>query len=290
MLEREVDVSAALAWAGSVVGSPVATSDALDGGLTSTMLAVRHDSGGETVLRLMTEEPWRTHGTELTTRERDAQAALVDTAVPGPTSLGLDAEGAAAGVAAHLMTRLPGVPLTQVDDQALAAMADQLAVIHAVQPAEPFRTFQSWAWEAKWVVPAWTHHPDSWRQAFEVLAGPAPSYEPTFLHRDFSHRNLLWADGAITGVVDWVETSTGPAWLDAGHAATNLAVAYGVEPARRFLELYAARAEEPVHAHWLVMDAVGFLPPPGREPMFGEPPQLERLDDWLDLLVRGEVS
>ena len=280
-----VDIEAALGWAGSALGSPVASHEALDGGLTSTMLALRHDDGTESVLRLMTNEPWRTHGAELTTRERDAQLAMADTPVPAPTSLALDADGTVAGVAAHLMTRLPGAPLREVDDPALRAMADLLATIHDQRPAEPFRTFQSWAWEAKWVVPTWTRHPESWERAFEVLAGPTPAYEPTFLHRDFGHRNLLWSGGAITGVVDWVETSTGPAWLDAGHAASNLVVMFGSDPAERFLELYADHAREPVNPFWLVMDTVGYLPPPGKAPLFGHADQLERLDDWLALVV-----
>lgn len=275
----------ALAWAASTVGAPVVAHEQLVGGMTSTMLALRHADGAESVLRLMTEEPWRTHGAELSTRERDAQLALAPTDVPAPTSIGLDAAGAAAGVAAHLMSRLPGETVTVVDDASLRAMADLLTTIHAVRPARPFRTFQSWAWEAKRVVPSWTRHPGSWQRAFELLAGPDPAYVPTFLHRDFSHRNLLWSDGAITGVVDWVETSTGPAGLDAAHAATNLAVAFGSEPAAAFLQHWAAASGGTVEPHWLVMDAVGFLPPPGRPPMFGAPAQLDRLDAWLDLVV-----
>jgi Ser/Thr protein kinase RdoA (MazF antagonist) len=283
----DLDLAAALAWAGSALASPVASQDALDGGLTSTMLALRHDDGTESVLRLMTVEPWRTYGAELTTREREAQLVLADTAVPAPTSLGLDADGVAAQVGAHLMSRLPGERLTAVDDGALQAMVEMLATIHAVRPAEPFRTFQSWAWEAKWVVPGWTRHPESWRRAFELLAGPAPAYEPTFLHRDFGHRNLLWQGGAITGVVDWVETSTGPAGLDAAHAATNLAVAFGSGPAEELLARWAAVSGTAADPYWLVMDAVGFLPPPGRPPLFGDPAELERLDAWLDRLVRA---
>jgi hypothetical protein len=87
----------------------------------------------------------------------------------------------------------------------------------------------------------------------------------------------------ITGVVDWVETSTGPAWLDAAHAASNVAIAFRVGDAERFLAEYAELAAEPVDPYWLVMDAVGYLPPPGRPPMFSRPDQLERLDRWLDL-------
>ena len=288
-MPEDVDVPAALFWAESAVGSQVTSYDALDGGVTSTMLALRHDDGAASVLRLMTNEPWRTHGAELTTRERDAQLAMADTPVPAPASLALDADGTVAGVAAHLMSRLDGVPLgadTGLGERRLQAMVDLLATIHDQRPAEPFRTFQSWAWEAKWVVPAWTRYPESWRRAFDVLAGPAPAHEPTFLHRDFSHRNLLWSGDAITGVVDWVETSTGPAWLDAAHAASNLALAYGTGPALDLLRRYAAATGTPADAHWLVMDAVGYLPPPGRRPLFGRTDQLARLDEWLDLIVR----
>lgn len=277
----------ALAWAGSALGSRVVSSELLTGGVTSTMLALDHEDGTRTVLRLMTNQPWRTHGAELTARERTAQLFLAGRGVAAPVSLALDADGSACGVAAHLMSRLPGTPVDPVDDAELEAMARLLADLHRLQPAEPFRTFQSWAWEAKWVVPAWTRHPGSWRRAFEVLSGPAPAYEPTFLHRDFGHRNLLWTDGAISGVVDWVETSTGPAWLDAAHAASTLAVVVDTGPALAFLEHYAALAREPVHPYWVVMDAVGHLPPPGAESMFHAPEQLARLDDWLHRAVDG---
>ena len=34
------------------------------------------------------------------------------------------------------------------------------------------------------------------------------------------------------------------------------------------------------------MDTVGYLPPPGKPQMFRRPDQVERLDDWLDEVVR----
>lgn len=275
----------AISWAGSRLGARVRDHEQLSGGLTSTMLALTDDTGRRSVLRLMTEEPWRAHGPELTRREQAAQRELCATPVPAPMTVGLDAEGAEAGFSAHLMSRVPGAPTVVVDDGVLAAMSEMLATIHDVRPSSPFRHFQSWAWEAKWVVPSWTRHPGSWRRAFDLLAEDPPAYVPTFLHRDFSHRNLLWHHGAISGVVDWVETSTGPAWLDAGHAATNLAVAFDLERGHRFLEAYAAMTGTRPEAYWLVMDAVGFLPPPGRAPMFGSPTELARLDAWLHALT-----
>lgn len=280
---------AATTWAESILGQAVAELTELSGGLTSTMLALSDVTGRESVLRLMTNEPWRTHGADLTRRERGAQQTLASTSVPAPRSLGLDADGVVTGVAAHLMSRLPGVPTLAANDGVTSAMAEMLALIHDVRPVEPFRTYQSWAWEAKRVIPAWTHHADVWQRAFDLLSEQPPDYEPTFLHRDYSHRNLLWSGDRISGVVDWVETSTGPAWLDGAHAATNLALAFGPVTATSFVAAYAATTGTKPETYWMVMDAVGFLPPPGREPLFGSESDLARLDQWIhDLLyARG---
>jgi hypothetical protein len=101
------------------------------------MLARTDAVGRRSVLRLMTNEPRRTHGFDLTQREASALQVLEDTSVPAPTSLGLDAEGRHAGVAAHLMSRLPGDPTTEVDDVSVTAMATLLAVIHEVDLPAP---------------------------------------------------------------------------------------------------------------------------------------------------------
>lgn len=280
-----VDHDDAVAWAASVLGADVRECVRLTGGMTSTMLALTDASGSRSVLRLMTEEPWRTHGAGLTAREQAALSTLAATPVPAPTTLGLDADGVQTGVPAHLMTFLPGRATETVGDVEVGSMARVLATIHDVVPAEPFRDFQSWAPPAKWVVPEWSAHPRSWQRAFDLLGEGHPAFEPTFLHRDYGHRNLLWSGREVCGVVDWVETSTGPAWLDVGHAATNLALGFDIPTAAAFLSSYAALTGRPREDHWLVMDAVGFLPFPGREPMFDSPAQLAALDAWLHALV-----
>lgn len=43
-------------------------------------------------------------------------------------------------------------------------------------------------------------------------------------------------------------------------------------------------------SYWLVMDAAGFLPAPGREPLFGSAAELERLDERLHGIIAGELS
>ena len=226
-----LDVTAALEWAEREVG-PITEVRELTGGWTSTMLALTSNDGDDVVLRLMTREPWRTHGAELTTRESEIQELLASTPVPAPRSRALDPDGRSCGFPAHLMTLLPGsVDIVRVDAAFIGELADLLVTIHDVPTTDDLRAYQSWAWEAKFQVPRWAKEPGLWRDAFDLLRTPPPTFEPCFIHRDFQPRNVLWTDGHITGVVDWVETSIGPAWLDVAHCSTNLAIVHGSDAA-----------------------------------------------------------
>jgi len=251
----------AVAWAAEQWGREVRRVDRLHGGWTSTMLRLTDADGDRAVLRLMTREPWRRHARELLAREAVVQALLAGSAVPVPVSLAIDLDGSS-GDPAHLMSWLPGrLELTRCDDDLLTRLAALLARIHAVDPGERRpRAYQSWAQPAKRMVPDWARRPSTWTAAFDVLAAPPPSYDARFLHRDFHLGNVLWSAGEVTGVVDWVETSWGPAALDVAHAATYLAMLHGAEPAARFDGLCG-----PVDEHdryWQVMDVVGYLPDP----------------------------
>lgn len=278
----------ALAWAAEQLGSPVVDVRPLVGGRTSTMLALGDAAGGQSVLRLITEEPWRTHGAGLAAREAQVQEQLATRSVPAPHSLALDAEGDEAGHPAHLMTLLPGrVDRGRASEQDLLQLARLLAKIHAVEVDPPPRDYQPWAFEEKYVVPAWASSPGPWHEAFDLLRDEPPSYDPTFLHRDPHLGNVLWDGPRISGVVDWVETSTGPAWLDVAHCRTNLAVDHGSEVADRFGELYAALTGREPEPWWDVLDAVGFLPRPGTPDFTDDPARLARLDAHLGHLLAG---
>jgi Ser/Thr protein kinase RdoA (MazF antagonist) len=77
-----------------------------------------------------------------------------------------------------------------------------------------------------------------WRRTFGIFGGPAPSGERCFIHRDYHPGNVLWRDGAITGVVDWACASLGSPLADVGYCRGNLAGELGIEAADRFLEHY----------------------------------------------------
>ena len=139
----DLDVTDALIWASETTG-PLTRVTELSGGWTSTMLALVTGAGDELVLRLMTREPWRSHGAGLTTRESAIQQMLVRTPVPAPRSRALDAEGRRCGFPGHLMSLLPGrVDLDRVDKDSLDRLAHLLATIHDVSPTIEVRTYQS---------------------------------------------------------------------------------------------------------------------------------------------------
>lgn len=261
-----IEHPSALRWAELHLGEVTAVSE-LAGGMTSTMLALDTSTGARAVLRLMTKEPWRAHGEGLVERESTLQRHLSGGEVPAPASLAVDATGDHCGHPAHLMTLVAGrTDTNRADDASLVLLSDSLARIHATVPPRGLRAYQSWAWEAKYVVPDWTSQPAAWRAAFEVLRQDPPPFEPTLIHRDFHLRNVLWSDAAVSGVVDWVEASIGPPWLDVTHCSTNLALDHGVEVGQRFAKLYCDRTGRQPQPYFDVMDIVGFLPPPGREP------------------------
>lgn len=266
---------AARAWVQAVVGSPVVTATRLTGGVASRMLLLETARGQEVVLRQLVEEPWRRHAAPLLTRERDVQVQLAGTAVPVPRPLGLDVDGGRTGDPSLLMTRVPGaIDLVDAGPDRLLALAELLVRIHRVRPAAGGwpREYQSWAGEAKRAVPPWSRDDAAYAQAFDRLRESAPAYEPTFLHRDFHPGNVLWHEGEVAGVVDWVETSTGPADLDVAHCMSHLAGLHGVDAALAFRRAYVDRGGvlDPgadAAAYWQLLDLVAFLPDPttGRE-------------------------
>ena len=87
------------------------------------------------------------------------------------------------------------------------------------------------------------------------------------MHRDFHPGNILWQGDRITGVIDWAETSWGPADLDVVHSCTNFAMLHDFASARAFLAAYRRHGgrldSDPEAARfWAVSDILGFLPDP----------------------------
>ncbi|QFR02483.1 aminoglycoside phosphotransferase family protein [Streptomyces phaeolivaceus] len=247
----------------------------LRGGWSSTMRRLTLDDGTGLVLRSFVKPFFRLHAPGLLNREAAMFTLLAPyDGIPTPRLYAVDPGGELAGHPSLLMSLLPGSVRVTADadlEERLDLLAGQLARIHAVVPVERPRTYQAWTSPER----VTTAGGALWERAVDVIRREPPAWEGCFLHRDFHPGNVLFTGGVgggggggglgISGVVDWVETSWGPADLDVAHCATALALLFGAEYGVGFGERYEAwggrrlaRGRE--HLYWRLLDALAYAP------------------------------
>ncbi|WP_436847970.1 phosphotransferase family protein [Streptomyces coeruleorubidus] len=211
----------------------------------------------------------RRHAPGLLAREAEVLTLLAgQEGVPAPELTGVDAAAEHCDYPSLLMSVLPGrVRVDEEDlDPRVDLPADRLARIHRVVPEERPRLYQAWTSPERVLAP---EGDEMWERAVDVIRRDPPPYEGCFLHRDFHPGNVLFtgsgADLRISGVVDWVETSWGPADLDVAHCSTALALLHGPEYGLGFRERYEAHgghrlADGPDHLYWRLLDALAYAP------------------------------
>ncbi|PTH88537.1 aminoglycoside phosphotransferase [Streptomyces sp. A244] len=236
----------------------------LTGGWSAQMRRLTLDDGTELALRTFVKPFFRRHAPGLLAREAEILTLLAEQeGVPAAELIGVDATGEHCDHPSLLMSVLPGRVRVDEEDAGprVDLLAGQLARIHRIVPRERPRAYQAWTSPA--AVPA------GWERAVDVIRRDPPPYEGCFLHRDFHPGNVLFTgSGAglrISGVVDWVETSWGPADLDVAHCSTALALLFGPEYGLGFRERYEALggrrlADGPGHLYWRLLDALAYVP------------------------------
>ncbi|MGI5198513.1 phosphotransferase family protein [Streptomyces sp. CA-288835] len=248
----------------------------LRGGWTSEMRRLDLCGPGgrrSLVLRSFVKPFFVRHAEGLLTREATVLRLLGDTDVPAATLAAVDATAQYCDHPSLLMSLLPGT--VRLGDQGADDRADllarQLVRIHQlpVTAQQRPRTYQAWASPERVTLPTATERPELWQRAVDVIRQEPPAYQGCFLHRDFHPGNVLFTgtddDLQISGVVDWVETSWGPADLDVAHCSTALALLHGVPAGMRFADRYVAAggtlAEDgTAHIYWRLLDALSFAP------------------------------
>ncbi|MFG2989487.1 phosphotransferase family protein [Streptomyces sp. NPDC048257] len=248
----------------------------LRGGWTSEMRRLDlcgPDGRRSVVLRSFVKPFYVRHAEGLLTREATILRLLGDTDVPAATLAAVDATAQHCDHPSLLMSLLPGtVRLGDegADDRA-ELLARQLVDVHQLRLSRQQRPrpYQAWASPDRVSPPAATDRGELWQRAVDVIRREPPAYQGCFLHRDFHPGNVLFTgagdDLRISGVVDWVETSWGPADLDVAHCSTALALLHGVPAGMRFADRYVAAggtlAEDGgAHLYWRLLDALGFAP------------------------------
>jgi aminoglycoside phosphotransferase (APT) family kinase protein len=174
-----------------------------------------------------------------------------------PETVAYDATGARAGYPSLIMTHLPGKPV--LHDLDLRQTVEPLAFLHAQAAPKNFPRYRHWFDMDRLTIPRWTKWPDSWAELIDAVGGREPSEGLVFLHRDYHPGNLLWENGALSGIVDWPSSCGGPRGMDVAHARGNLALVDGVGVAEQFLHAY--REVVPSYDHdpwWDIADLLSF--------------------------------
>ncbi|MGW0421059.1 alpha/beta fold hydrolase [Streptomyces sp. NPDC003015] len=284
-------------------GRSVVDSGFLSGGWSSQMRRLTLDDDTELVLRSFVKPFFRHHAPGLLGREASVLALLADAeGVPAPEPVAVDAAAEQCDHPSLLMSRLPGRVRVDEEDleRRLDLLAAQLVRIHRVVPEERPRTYQAWTWPEK----VQGVRGPLWERAVDVIRQDPPPYEGCFLHRDFHPGNVLFTGAGaglrVRGVVDWVETSWGPADLDVAHCSTALALLHGPEHGLAFRQRYEAHgghrlADGPDHLYWRLLDALAYCPDAAK--LAGPWRELGRTDltpqvlgERLEAYVRGLVE
>ncbi|MFF9641431.1 phosphotransferase family protein [Kitasatospora aureofaciens] len=258
------------------------------------------------VLRSFVKPFYRRHAPGLLAREADVLRLLEAGSIPAARLRAVDATGEHCEDPSLVMTHLPGSVRVHEDGDVArrtVLLAEQLAAVHAVAVPEQERprAWQAWTSPERVQIPAATARPRLWERAVEAIDREAPAHRGCFLHRDFHPGNVLFTGSgeqlAVSGVVDWVETSWGPADLDVAHCSTALALLHGVPAGMAFADAYeragGVLATGSDHLYWRLLDALAFAPDaqkvavPWRElgrTDLSAPVLAGRLEDYLQAL------
>ncbi|WP_409293159.1 phosphotransferase family protein [Peribacillus sp. SCS-37] len=240
----------------------------LTGGTSAEMykIAVRADGKSmEAVLRLYTDREWLQAEPDLALHEASAFTAVNDLPFHTPQLLAFDPSGTFCGCPAVLMTCLKGgVELFPADrSRWLRQLSEVLAAIHSLDPPPDFgwRYYPYYNSESL-SVPEWSSCPDLWSRGIAAVRNGQHKGTQGFIHRDFHPVNVMWENGEISGVVDWVNACLGPKQMDLAHCRLNLALLYGVQEADDFLDGYQQLAPLSYEPFWDLKGLMEILPEP----------------------------
>ena len=232
-------------WLGRAVGAAGSSLAIVPiGGSTSSSLFRVERTGAPAaeryVLRVLDNREWLADEPDLASHEAAALDEAQRAGLPAPRLVAYADDDVGFGAPVVLMSFIAGtVELRPADFPGwLSALAAQLAAIHR-HPADGFPwRFRSWVNRAALVTPTWSAVPWLWERAIEFWLRTEPESRAVFIHRDYHPTNVLWREGAVSGVVDWINACRGPAGVDVAHCRTNLAQMYGPRAADQFLDAY----------------------------------------------------
>jgi hypothetical protein len=257
------------AWAQEHLESKIIAIEPVGGGRTDTISAVHLLRGEPVILRYVSIDRWGEIGRQHVSGEALGCMLMEESSLPVPHLIASDPDGSRAGAYANLTTWLPGrVRLEPLNLVAIDELARIAVIIHGTPVDDDHRPrpYEFWA-PHDLEVPGWATRPNLWQRAIDIFKQGPPATRHGLVHRDFHPGNILWEGDRITGVIDWAETSWGPADLDVMHSRANFALLHDVDSAVAFSNAYRWHGgilddDQDAELFWAVSDILGFLPDP----------------------------
>lgn len=262
----------ALRWVAESVGAgaTVRSVSPLAGATSSVLHGIEIEYRGrrvELVMRQFVNAEWVRDEPDLAFHEAASLIRAARADVPTPELIAYDEWGDRCGVPATLMTRLPGSVELQPEsfDGWLHGLAAAIASAHIIDAEDFPWNYSPYCDISRLEPPSWSGLRKEWEKALEIVAGQWPPAHARFIHRDYHPNNVVWHDGRVSGIVDWVNACRGPQGIDVAWCRQNLAQMYGVAQADMFLTAYrtVAGAGFEYHPFWDLVAAMELLPEPG---------------------------
>lgn len=210
------------------------------GGASANMHAIQFHNDTSYVIREITDQTWLKEEPDLLLQEKTVLQALASSDIPTPNFVATDLYGEFAEHPTLIMTKLTGAinQLPSTTEKMVERLAQTLIRIHEHKQIIPY-LYSPYRTKTKLTIPSWTAHREKWQQLKNYIENhEAPPFTNVFIHRDFHLNNVLWENGKITGIVDWINSCTGPRYIDVAHCRWNLAMTHSVQLADYFLQTY----------------------------------------------------
>ena len=257
------------AWAQEHLESQITAIEPVGGGRTDTISAVHLRHGERVILRCVSIERWGEIGRQHVVCEALGCRLMENSDLPVPRLIASDPDGSQSGAYANLTSWLPGqVRLDPLSLSAIDELAKIAVIIHGTPVDDDHRPRPYVFWVPDDLhVPSWTSRPRLWQRAIQLFDRDPPPTKQGLVHCDFHPGNILWEGDRITGVIDWAETSWGPADLDVMHSRANFAILHDLDSAVAFSDAYRWHGgvlddDQEAELFWSVSDILGFLPDP----------------------------
>lgn len=262
-------------WIQLQIGKEVRKTSPLKGGVSSVISHHLLDDQSSVVSRQILNKEWLAEEPDLIIHERASLLALSREDLPVPTFLAADANAEECDAPSLLMSTLPGKAQLELSvyEAGMVQLAKTLYRIHQTPIPSDFPwKYASYTPIQELKVPNWTTNPDDWKKALHFVQHSTPSFTPVFIHRDYHPTNILWEDGKLSGVVDWINACNGPALVDVAHCRTNFALLYGVDTADSFLIAYLNENPMDYTPYWDILSVFDFVDE-----------EMEVYEGWTDL-------